>query len=232
MESTAERRRIIGSLSKEQIMKRTTKLALVAGVAAAIALAGATVSAHPEGGWGGDFGYGMGPGYHMGYGMMGGYGGYGMGPGMMGGYGGYGMGPGGHMGYGFGPGGGHMGYGYGTGLNGVLHGFPGTVDEQLADLKSTLGVTDSQQAAWQGFAEAVKKGAEHRLAWFDKMHGTQAPRTTPEWFAQRDEAVKQRQADNEAVTGALTKLYDALTPDQRTLLDRGSIAQGPRYGRR
>ena len=210
-------------------MKRTTKLTLVAGSALTIALAAVAVDAHPEGGWGGGFGYGTGPGYHMGYGMGPGMmGGNGMGPGMMGGYGGYGMGWGGHMG--MGPGN-HMGYGYG-GLNGLLHGFPGTVGERLDALKSALGITDSQQPAWQAFADSVTKQAQNRLAWFDKMHQAQTPRTTPDWLAQQNEAMKQHQADREAVTTALTKLYDALTPEQRVLLDRGPLAQGPHYGQR
>lgn len=196
-------------------MKRTTKLALVAGSALTIAFAGAAVNAQPEGGWGTGFGYGMGAG-HMGYGM---------GPGHMG----YGMGPGSHMGYGMGPGG-HMGYGYGIGLNGVMHGYPGAVSERLDALKSTLRITDSQQAAWQAFADSTRKQAENRLAWFDEMHGSQTPRTAPDFLAQRNEAMKQHQADNESATAALEKLYGVLTPEQRTVLDRGPVAQGPHYG--
>ena len=209
-------------------MKRTTKFALIAASALTIALTGAAVNAHPEGGWGNDSGYGMGYGGHMGYGM-------GPGHGM-----GYGMGPGGHMGYGFGghmgygPGGGHMGYGmgygYGMGSNGVLQGFPDDVAERLDALKSTLAITDSQQGAWQTFAGVVKKQSQNRLAWFEKMHKSEAPRTTPEWLAQRNEAMKQLQTDNETVTTALSKLYQVLTPEQRTLLDRGPVATGPRDG--
>ena len=210
-------------------MKRTAKLALVAGSALTIALAAVAVNAHPEGGWGAGLGYGMGPGYHMGYGMGPGMmGSYGMGPGMMGGYGGYGMGSGGHMGMGTGN---HMGYGHGTGLNGPCC-FPSAVGGQLDALKATLGITDSQQPAWQAFADSATKEAQNRLAWFDKMHQAKAPRTTPDWLAQQNEAMKQHQADREAVATSLTKLYDALTPEQRVLLDRGPIAQGPRYGQR
>jgi hypothetical protein len=199
------------------IMKRTTKFALVAGSALTIALSAVAVNAHPEGGWGGPLGYGMGSG-HMGYGMGGG------------GHMGSGMGYGGYMGYGMGPGS-HMGYG-GMGLNGVLAGFPGDVTERLETLKSTLGITQSQEAAWQSFADSATKQAQNRLAWFDKMHQAQTPRTTPEWLAQQDEAIKQHQADRQAVTSALKKLYDELTPEQRALIDRGSIAGTPRYGAR
>lgn len=210
-------------------MKRTTKIALVAGSALTIALSGVAVYAHPEGGWGSESGYGMGPGYHMGYGIgPGGHMGYGMG---FGGHMGYGMGPGGYMGYGGGPGS-LNGYNGGWGLNGMPGGFPGAAQQRLEALKSALGITETQEAAWRDFADSVTKDAQDRLAWFDKMHDAQTPRTTPERLALRDEAFRQHQADREAVTRALKKLYDVLTPDQRALIDRGPIFQGRRYGAR
>ncbi len=212
-------------------MKSTTKFALIGGTALTLALAGLSVGAHPEGPWGGgaDGGapwcsFGAGAGYGMGGGMGPGYGhGYGMGYGHMGP--GYGMGGGYHMGPGY-------GRGYGMGLNGMMYGDPGVAAERLNDLKATLGITDQQQRAWQGFVDSVTKQAENRQAWFDKMHDAQTAKTAPEWFAQRDAAMKQHQGDMTATTAALTKLYDALTPEQRTLLDRGPFAMGRRQSLR
>jgi hypothetical protein len=202
-------------------MQRTTKIAMAVGTALTLGLAGAGVYAHPEGEWGP--GYGCGAGYGMG-------GGYGMGPGYHMGPG-HGMGPGygrGGPGYGMGPG--YAGReGYGMGLPGLLHGYPGAVEERLAGLKSALGITDQQQAAWTSFADSAKKQADDRLAWFDKMRGEPGVRTAPEWLAQRDAAMKQHQADMEAVTQAVTKLYAVLTPEQRTMLDQGPVAQGRPY---
>ena len=194
---------------------KSTKLALVGGSALIIALAGAAVNADPEGPRGPDFACGMGPGYHMGYGMGPGY------------HMGYGMGPGNRMGYGPGPGY-HMGYG--MGFDGAPYGQPGAVDERLDALRSTLAITDSQQDAWRGFAESVKKQTENRQAWFDKMHGSQTARTTPDWIAQRNEAMKQQQVAGEAVATALKKLYDVLTPEQRVVLDRGPVASAAGRG--
>ncbi len=214
-------------------MKSTTKFALVGGTAVTLALAGLSVNAHPEGPWGGGAGadggapwcYGGGPGYGMGGGM---------GPGA--GHG-YGMGYGHHMGPGYGMGGGYpmgpgYGRGYGMGLNGMTYGGPGAVGQRLNDLKAMLGITDKQQNAWQGFVESLTKQAENRQAWFDKMHDAQTAKTAPEWFAQRDAAMKQHQADMTAVTAALGKLYAELTPEQRAVLDRGSFAMGRRQALR
>jgi LTXXQ motif family protein len=197
---------------QEKMMKRTSKLALFAGAALSLALAGGAVNASPEGGCGTDFGFGMGPGYRMGQGI---------------GHMGYGMGPGAHMGSGMGPGG-RMGYG--AGLNGVLHGFPDAVGERLDVLRSALGITDSQQGAWKDFADSAKKQAENRLALFDKMHRSPTPRATPDWLAQRNEAMKQQQARSESVAAAVKKLYEVLTPEQRSVLDGSPIAQARRYG--
>ena len=206
-------------------MKSTTKFALTGGTALTLALAGLSVNAHPEGPWGGGA-YG-GTARCLGAGAS-----YGMGGAMGAGSGrGYGMGYGGHMGPGYGMGGGyHMGLGYGGGYgrgpNGMMYRDPSAVAERLNDLKATLGITDKQQGAWQGFANTVKTHAENRQAWFDTMHDSQTAKTAPEWFAQQDAAMKQHQGDMTATTAALTKLYDALTPQQRTLLDRGPFAMG------
>lgn len=187
-------------------MKGTIKIALISGAALTIALAGAAVNAHPEGGRDGGFGYGMGAGM------------------------GYGMGSGDHMGYGMGPGY-HMGPGYGMAPGGMFAGNSGAVTARLDSLKSALGITDNQQQAWQAFAGSVTKQAESRRAWFDQMHESQTPRTAPDRLTQRSEAMKQHQADLESVTTALKKLYDVLTPEQRTVLDREPVAHGPRLSR-
>ena len=125
-------------------MKRTTKIFITVGTALSLGLAAAAVSAQPYGpGWGGGPMGGYGPGWHMG-----GYGpGSGMGPGMMGGYGpGYGMGPQARFG-----------------------GNYGNVDDNLAALKTELGITAKQDAAWQAFTKNAKQQNENRQAWFAKM---------------------------------------------------------------
>jgi len=192
-------------------MKRITKIALGIGTAVTLGLATAMVSAHPQ-----DYGYGPGMGYGMGWGgHMGGYGpqgmmGYGYGPGM-----GYGMGRGGHMG-GYGPQG-MMGYGYAN---------PGAaVGDRLVELKAELKITDQQEPAWKAYAEQLKAQAESMQAWHTAMWNS-AQLSAPERLAQRDAMLKQRLAQNEAMTAAFKDLYAALTPEQRAVVDQGFLAMG------
>lgn len=194
-------------------MKRTTKIALAVGTALSLGLGVAAVSAHPYGmGWEG--GYGAGPGYGMGYGMHG-YGMQGYGPG----YGpqGYGMGPGwGMHGYGMGP------QGFGA--------YPGTAEERLEGLKSELGITAKQETAWAAFVKSAKQRDESREAWFAKMREARAAGSLPERLARQDEVFKQHQAEREAMTSALKKLYAALTPEQKAIADQRFGGFGPGYG--
>lgn len=219
-------------------MKSTSKLALVAGTVLTLGLAGTFVSANPEGRGagsgspdgsppcvGGGPGYGMGPGYHMGSGYGMGSGnhmgrGSGMGPG-------YGRGPGNGMGPGYG-----RGAGYGMGPGGMTFGSIEAVSERMEALKSALGITAEQQTAWQGFADSAKVQVENHKAWFDMMHESKSVLTAPDWFAQRDAAMKQHEADREAATAALKSLYGVLTAEQRATLDQQLVAGGQRYARR
>src|SRR5674476_1691787 len=193
-------------------MKRATKLVIALGTALSLGLGAAAISAQP-------FGYG--PGWGMGPGMMGGYGGqgwggrmggygpgYGMGPGMMGGYG---PGWGGHMGgygpgYGMGPG---MMGGYGQGRGGHMGGYrQGNADENLAALKTELGITAKQDTAWQAFAKNAKQQNEGRQAWFAKMlEARDGAKSTPELLAQQAEFMKQRQLEMAAKAAAVKDLY-------------------------
>ena len=146
--------------------------------------------------------FGYGPGWHMG-----GWGpgaGYAMGPGMMGGYGpGYGMGP-----------------------QAMFGGYYGNTDENLAALKSQLGITDKQESAWQDFANSAKERSAKRQAQFEKLRQAGS---REEFFAQQQKFFEQRQADFEANSKALDKLYAALTPEQKQLADQSFGGYGPAY---
>jgi len=196
-------------------MRRVSKIAIAIGAALSLGLAAANVSANP---------YGYGPGWHMG-----GYGpGYGMGPGMMGGYGpGYGMGPG----NGPGPGWGMRGYGpgYGMGPQAMFGGYYGNTDESLAALKTQLGITAKQDAAWQAFVKNAKQQSENRQAWFAKMQQARSAGSAPEFLAQQTEFMKQRQAELEASAAAMKNLYAALSPQQQAIADQSFGGYGPGY---
>lgn len=188
-------------------MKHTTRLAIAVGTAVALGLAVAEAGAHSGGmGWGG--GYGMGFGMH----------GQGMGPGMHG----QGMGHGMH-----GQGMGHGMHGQGMGPQAMLNAGAGTTDERLAGLQSALGITAEQEGAWKAFASSVKQQDETRQAWFAKMHEARTAGSLPEFRAQQDALLKQRQAAREATTSTLKDLYAALTPEQKTIADRTLGGFGP-----
>lgn len=196
-------------------MKSTSKIIIAVAATVSFAIGGA-VLAQPGG---------FGPGYGMGYGQMGpggmGSGGMGWGGGHMG-YGG--------MGYGMGRGGGHMGgYGGGHGM-GSQGMFNGNADEGLAALKSELGITANQDAAWQAFARNAKQQNDNRQAWFAKMQQARSAGSAPERLAQQTEFMKQRQAEMQANASALQDLYATLTPEQKAIADQRFGGFGPQYG--
>lgn len=198
-------------------MKRATKLVVTLGAALTLGLGAVAVSGHP---FDGD-----GPGWGRGQGMMGGYGqGYGMGPGMMGDHGpGYGAW---HMG-GYGP-------GQGMGPQAMFVGCAGNTDESLAGLKTELGITDKQDAAWQAFVKNATQQNESRKTAFDKMQKMQSAGSAPEVLAQQSELMRQRQAEMEANAAALKNLYAALTPEQKVIADQrlGGFGPGWHHGGR
>lgn len=136
--------------------------------------------------------------------------GRGMGSGMMGGYGpGYG---GGRMG-GYGP-------GQGMGSQAMFGACVGNADEGLTGLKTELGITAKQDAAWQAFVKNAAQQNENRKAPFDKMRNAKSAGSAPEVLAQQAEIMKQRQAEMEANAAALKNLYATLTPEQKVIADQ------------
>ncbi len=188
-------------------MKRATKILITVGTALSLGLAAAAVSAQPYGpGWGGGPMGGYGPGWHMG--------GYGPAPPLR-----HGARQGGMMG-GYGP-------GYGMGPQARFGGNYGNVDDNLAALKTELGITAKQDAAWQAFTKNAKQQNENRQAWFAKMQQARSAGSAPELLAQRTEILKQREAEAEAKAAALKNLYAVLTPEQKTIADQRFGGFGP-----
>jgi hypothetical protein len=192
-------------------MRKGTKIALAVGAALSLGAAAFGLSAHPydggEGGYGPGYGMGYGPGYGMGGGM-----GYGM-------HGGYAM-------HGYGPGGPGAGPGSARGFGA----YPGAAEARLAGLKAELGITAKQEPAWDAFVKSVKQRDESRQAWFEKRREARAPEALPDRLKQRDEFFKQQQAERQATTAAVTKLYAELSPEQKAIADQRLGGYGPGYG--
>ena len=127
-----------------------------------------------------------------------------------------------------------FGHGFGPGMMG--HGGPGMMmgggrgpmfarndadvskfqQERLAQLKSQLGITAEQQPAWDAFAAKAGEQAKAMQA----LRKDAAAGTAPERMKQGQQAMAERQKAMGSMSESLTKLYEALTPTQRDVLDR------------
>lgn len=99
-------------------------------------------------------------------------------------------------------------------------------DQKLTQLKADLKLTAQQEPLWQAFAEQVRAEAGK---------GMQAMRETaqdlslsaPERMARQTALMKERVATMESVNASFTRLYDALTPDQKRVADIHAARMGP-----
>jgi hypothetical protein len=174
---------------------------VAAGLASVVALATWTMMppASAQMGWRGGNGPGMGPGY---------------GPGM--------MGPG-MMGPGYGP-----GRGSGWGMMGGGCGMMGTTADgraetfgtgRIAFLKAELGITDAQKAAWDGYADALKRNLQSMQGMWQTMQAVFEAKTPVERLDARVTAMESRLAALKEVKPALASLYAALSDDQKKKAD-------------
>lgn len=128
------------------------------------------------------------------------------------------MGPGFAHGMGMGPGHGRM-----AGVDPTTF-----VDSRLADLKTQLNITTTQESAWQAFADAAKQQATGMQAMRVQMQAESG--TAPERMAQRASAMQQRAEGMTTMSKALDGLYAVLTPEQKTIADHHFGTMGP-HGR-
>ncbi len=96
------------------------------------------------------------------------------------------------------------------------------VEGYLAALKVELKIAPAQEKAWQTFADRTRKQSEARTAQHAKFAAQPKTEnlTAPERLAQRTAFMKQGLASMEARTAAVTELYAALTPEQKTIADK------------
>ena len=99
-------------------------------------------------------------------------------------------------------------------------------ERRLEMLKVQLKLTAQQEPLWQAFAEKAKSEAGRGM---QAMRNQVAdPKlTAPERMAQRQEMM---QAHLTAMTGvheSFNRLYDALTPEQKTVADQLAARMGP-----
>ena len=89
---------------------------------------------------------------------------------------------------------------------------------QLDGLKRSLKLNAEQEKPWNTFSAAVEKQAKRMSEMRDEMWSSS--RTMPERIDRAEKFAKERDAAFEEVGKAMKSLYEALTPDQRKVLDR------------
>jgi hypothetical protein len=169
---------------------------VAAALASAVALATWTMMppASAQMGWRGGNGPGMGPGH---------------GPGM--------MGPG--YGPGRGSGGGMMGGGCGM-MGARSDGRAETfVNGRIAFLKAELGITDAQKAAWDTYADAIKRNLQSMQGMWQTMEKVFEAKTPVERLDARVTAMESRLTALREVKPALANLFAALSEDQQKKAD-------------
>jgi periplasmic protein CpxP/Spy len=106
----------------------------------------------------------------------------------------------------------------GGGMRGANFNPSARAEQQLARLKADLKLTAAQEPLWQAFAENAKaeagKGFEAMRA-----NAQDLSLSAPERMNRMVEVMKQRVVAMESVNASFTRLYDALSPDQKRVAD-------------
>lgn len=99
-------------------------------------------------------------------------------------------------------------------------------NQRLAYMKGQIGITPAQEPLWNAFAEkALARAGQGMKAMRDPAD---ANLPAPERMAKRHAAMEQHLADMKEVHERFARLYDALTPEQRSVADRemGRMGRG------
>ncbi len=108
-------------------------------------------------------------------------------------------------------------------------------EQHLTRLKTELKPTAQQEPLWNAFAETVKaQSGQGMQAMQATMQNDKL--TAPERMAAMNATMKQRLAAHETVSDSFKRLYDSLTPEQKTIADKqasrmGSMERGGKPGR-
>ena len=144
-------------------------------------------------------------------GMMGRSGGGMMGPGMMHGQGGMGSGM--------------MQGGMGPGMMGTCHGMMGqgdlkaTVEGRLAYVKTALGITDDEAAAWKAYEDASRANVQSMQAAHQAMMTAKQSGSALDRMQSHITMMQARLDALKALQPATEALYKALTSDQQKKAD-------------
>lgn len=133
------------------------------------------------------------------------------------------------------------GMGMGQGMNmGMGHGMAGGMmagadvgamaATRLADLKTELKITPTQEAAWLTFENQAKQQSAAmqamRSQMQSQMQNQQPGATSTDFAAQRNAMMALRDANRTARDAAVKDLYAVLTPEQKAIADQRLNAMG------
>ncbi|MDO8960138.1 MAG: Spy/CpxP family protein refolding chaperone, partial [Rhodocyclaceae bacterium] len=136
-----------------------------------------------------------------------------------------GMGPGGPMG--MGPG---MGQGGPMARQAAMKVDPAQrAERRLEMLKVQLKLTDQQEPLWQAFAEKAKSEAGRGMQAMRNL-AADPKLTAPERMAQHQAMMQARLTAMTGVHDSFNRLYEALTPEQKTVADQQAARMGPGMG--
>ena len=99
------------------------------------------------------------------------------------------------------------------------------IEGRLAFLKTELKITDAQAPEWNVFADAVRANAKAMAETHKQAMSQGSPKTLPERLALQQKAMTAHLDAFNTTTGALDKLYDALSVEQKKVAD--GIIVGP-----
>jgi hypothetical protein len=99
------------------------------------------------------------------------------------------------------------------------------IEGRLAFLKTELKITDAQAPQWNVFADAVRANAKAMADTHQQVMSQGSPKTLPERLALEQKAMTAHLNALNTTTGALDKLYDALSAEQKKAADE--IIVGP-----
>jgi LTXXQ motif family protein len=99
------------------------------------------------------------------------------------------------------------------------------VEGRLAFLKTELRVTDGQASQWNAFADTVRANAKSMAEAHQSTASQGSAKTLPERLGLEEKALTAHLEALKRTTGALDKLYDALSADQKKIADE--IIVGP-----
>jgi hypothetical protein len=100
------------------------------------------------------------------------------------------------------------------------------VEQRLSRLKGDLKLNAQQEPLWAAFAEKSQAEAAKGVKAMRERIQDDKPLTAPERLTQMQSLMKDRVAAMESVNESFTRLYAALTPEQKAAADKHFSAAG------